>query len=172
MALQHDDKLKNRTKNYELFIGAIINFIIGIGHVVCMSCLNRVFEIYGIADIMNRFAETYGNNIPYMLTLIIAFCFFVCGIYGLSGCGIIPKLPLLKPVTFVIATVFLLRTVWGISIMIKDFSCLELSSASVSACVGFLYLFGGIKLFLKNIHTKNNPIYERRRSWSSKKLFH
>jgi hypothetical protein len=36
MALQHDDKLKNMTKNNALFIGAIINFIIGIGHLACM----------------------------------------------------------------------------------------------------------------------------------------
>lgn len=149
MALQHHDKLKNRTKNNALFIGAIINFIIGIGHLASMLCLNRVFEIYGIADIMNRFAGTYGINIPYILTLIIVFCFFVCGIYGLSGCGIIRKIPLLKLGILVIAAVFLLRTVWGISIMIKDFSRLELSSASVSACVGLLYLFGGIKLFSK-----------------------
>jgi hypothetical protein len=119
-----------------------------------MACLDRVFEIYGIANIMNRFAETYGNNIPYILTLIIAFCFFVCGIYGLSGCGIIRRLPLLKLGTFTIAAVFLLRTAWGIASMINDFSRLELSSVSVSACLGLLYLLGGIKLFSKNIHTK------------------
>lgn len=142
------------TKNKALFIGAIINFIIGIGHLACIACLDRVFEIYDIADTMNGFAITYGNNFPYILTVIIALCFFACGIYGLSACGMIRRLPLLKLGIFAIATVFLSRALWGISIMICGFTCLELSSTSVSALVGLLYLFGGIKTFLSSNNRK------------------
>jgi|WetSurMetagenome_2_1015567.scaffolds.fasta_scaffold47156_1 hypothetical protein len=137
-------------KNKALFTGAIINFIIGIGHLACLACLNRVFEIYDITDIMNRFAETYGGDFPYILTVIIALCFFSCGIYGLSACGIIRRLPLLKLGILAISSVFLIRALWGISIMINGFTCLELSSTLVAALVGLLYLLGGIKTFSKS----------------------
>jgi len=139
-------------KNKALFTGAMINFIIGIGHLACLACLNRVFEIYDITDIMTRFAEIYGGYFPYILTVIIALCFFSCGIYGLSACGIIRRLPLLKLGIFAIASVFIFRALCGIFMMISGFTCIELSSTSVSALVGLLYLFGGIKAF----STSNN----------------
>lgn len=137
-------------RNKALFIGAIINFLIGIGHLVCMTFLYRVFEIYDITDIMNKFAGTYGGYFPYLITFIISLCFFACGIYGLSACGIIRRLPLLKFGILSISAVFLIRALWGLLIMISDFTFIELSSTSVSISLGLLYLFGGLKVFSKN----------------------
>ncbi len=151
---KHHGKLKNMIKNKALFIGSIINFIIGIGHLVCLAFLNMVFEVYGIKDIMNRIAAYYGHCFPYIITVIIALCFFACGIYGLSVCGIIRRLPLLKLGIFVISSVFLFRALWGILIMISSFNCIELSSTFVSALVGSLYLCGGIKAFSKSNNKK------------------
>jgi hypothetical protein len=143
------------TKNKTLFIGAIINFIISVGHLACLGCLQKTFHIYDIADVMNGLTETYGAGFPYIITIIIALCFLACGIYGLSACGMIRRLPLLKLGIFTIAAVFLIRALWGISIMISSFTCLELSSTLVSALVGILYLSGGIRAFSKrNNNTK------------------
>jgi len=137
-------------KNKALFIGAIITFIISVGHLACLGCLQKTFQIYDVADTMNGLTETYGTGFPYIITIIIALCFLACGIYGLSACGMIRRLPLLKLGIFTITAVFLFRALWGISIMISSFTCLELSSTLVSALVGLLYLFGGIKAFSKS----------------------
>mgnify|MGYP003427410837 FL=1 len=133
------------TRNKALFIGAIINFIISVGHLACLGCLQRMFLIYDIADEMNGFTESCGTNFPYIITVIIALGFFACGIYGLSACGKIRRLPLLKLGVFAIAAVFLFRALWGISIMIDSFTIIELSSTLVSAVVGLLYLYGGVR---------------------------
>ncbi len=138
------------TKNKALFIGSIINFIIALGHLACLGYLQQTFQIYDIADAMNGLTETYGASFPYIITCVVALCFLVCGIYGLSACGIIRKLPLLKLGIFVIAAVFLFRAISGIFILASSFIYIELSSTLVALLVGLLYLYGGIQAFSKS----------------------
>ena len=64
-------KKKILTKNSALLIGAYINIILFLGHLICLISLETIFKFYGIADIMNKFAETYGNSFPYIITIII-----------------------------------------------------------------------------------------------------
>lgn len=137
-------------KNKCLMIGAIIQFFLFVGHIACLFCLNKMFEIYGISESMNEITTSYGTSAPYILTVVIAFCFLACGIYALSACGIIRKLPLLKLGLFTITIVFLLRTLWGISLMATGFTFLELSSTLAAALIGLLYLFGGIRYVRSN----------------------
>lgn len=132
--------------NKMLLIGATINLLLFIGHLLCLACLNTMFEIYGIADLMNHYADTYGKNFPYILTVIIALCFLACAIYALSACKIICRLPLIRLGIFLIAGVFILRAFWGISMMMNGFTYLELSSTSTSMIIGLLYLIGGLKV--------------------------
>ena len=126
-------------------IGAALQLVLFVGHIACLFCLDKMFEIYGISKFMNGLSASYGASTPYVLTLVIAFCFLICGIYALSACGIICKLPLLKLGIFFIAVVFLLRVVWGISVMLDNFTWLEVSSTSAAALIGMLYLIGGIR---------------------------
>ncbi len=134
-----------------LFTGTIINFILFAGHMLCLAYLNRVFEFYKIDREMERFASIYGDSFPDIITIFIALCFLVCAMYGLSACGYIFKLPFLKLGIFTIAAIFLLRALWGITIMISNFTYLELSSFLVSTITGLLYLFGGMKTIKKII---------------------
>lgn len=140
----------NMKNNCLLKIGGIINFILSIGHIACLFCLDQVFKIYGISEFMNQLSVTYGASAPYLLTVFIAICFLACGFYALTGCGIIRKLPLLKLGIFTIASIFLFRTISGIVMMLTNFSWLELSSTSTAALVGILYFIGGIKLLRNN----------------------
>lgn len=126
-------------------IGAIINFLLFFGHLICLFCLDRMFVIYGISDFMDSLSSSYGDSVPYILTVVIALCFLACGLYALSACGIIRVFPLLKLGLFTITAVFLLRAFWGASMLLADFTWLEVSSTSVAALVGLLYLFGGIE---------------------------
>gem|GEM_PF-1248514 len=149
-------KKKLTSKNSALLIGAFLNIILFSGHLICLAFLNTVFKFYGIADLMNRFTETYGNSFPYIITIIISLCFFACALYALSACGIIFKLPFIREVIFIIVIIFILRALWGISIMVNHFTYLELSSTSASMIIGLLYLFGGIKALKEK--TKNTRI--------------
>lgn len=149
--LKKERFIEHNKVSFLLLIGAIINFILCVGHLACLVCLKRVFEIYSISDTMNGLSDKYGGCIIYVITFMIAFCFFMCGMYGLSACGRIRKLPLLRLGTYTIAAVFLFRCIYGISILISSFTYLELSSTSVSALIGVSYLLGGLKIPYKSI---------------------
>ena len=136
-----------------LKLGAILNFILAVGHLLCLMCLQQVFCIFGITEIMNK-CTTYGEAIPYIITVIIAFCFFLCGLYALSADGVIRRLPLLKIGIFFIAAVFLLRSFMGAIDIAHHFSILQFSSTIVAAIIGLLYLLGGIRKF----HLANRPL--------------
>ena len=88
--------------------GAILNFLVAAGHLACLPWLYPVLSIYRIDGIMETLALRYGAAIPYLLTVAIAFIFAVFGLYGLSGAGIIRRLPLLETGIYTIATLFLL----------------------------------------------------------------
>ena len=97
--------------------GAILNFLIAAGHLACLPWLYPVLSIYRIDGIMETLALRYGAAIPYLLTVAIAFIFAVFGLYGLSGAGVIRRLPLLETGIYTIATLFLLRAVAGVAEM-------------------------------------------------------
>ena len=71
-----------------------LNIALAIAHVLCMPWLGAAFGLYGMNDFMNEIASN-GCYWPYVITLFIAACFALCGLYALSAEGIIGKLPLL-----------------------------------------------------------------------------
>ena len=85
----------------------------------------------------------------YLLTVAIAFIFAVFGLYGLSGAGIIRRLPLLETGIYTIATLFLLRAVAGVAEMAVTGCALlaDSTAAFAAAVVGTLYLLGGRRKF-------------------------
>lgn len=89
-----------------LKIGAVLNFILAIGHVLCLFCLDAAFRLYRIEPIMDRLAARW-SPIPYLLTLGVACGLTVCGLYALSAAGTIRPLPLLRPAVYTIGTLYL-----------------------------------------------------------------
>lgn len=73
-------------------VGVVLNLLIGLGHLLCMAALDKIFAIYGISDVMDRIAQ-YGTYLPYVITIIIAVAFFVVALYGMSALKAIPRLP-------------------------------------------------------------------------------
>lgn len=55
-------------------VGVVLNLLIGLGHLLCMAALDKIFAIYGISDVMDRIAQ-YGTYLPYVITIIIAVVF-------------------------------------------------------------------------------------------------
>lgn len=117
----------------------ILHFAIGVGHLGCLFCLDAVFNIYGINGIMGEIA-THGAWLPYFITMCIAAAFFLAGCYGLSALGIIThRLPLQKTAFLTMLVIFFGRAAWGIAMLIKNFSWLEIASTSVALLLGICY---------------------------------
>ena len=129
--------------------GAILNFLIAAGHLACLPWLYLVLPIYRMDGIMEMLAVRYGAAVPYLLTVAIALIFAVFGLYGLSGDGVIRRLPLLKTGIYAIAAIFLLRAVAGVAEMaVTGYAPLaDTTAAIVAAVVGSLYLLGGQRTF-------------------------
>lgn len=127
--------------------GAILNFIIALGHIVCLFFLDTAFQFYGIDGIMNDIAGQYGACVPYLITVVLVCGFTVFGLYGLSADGVIHRLPLLWFGVFGIALLYLLRAFWGVYTMVSTdtYMLKSISSAVISSLIGLLYLCGGIK---------------------------
>lgn len=120
-------------------LGIALNFILGIGHLVCMADLQRVFTIYGIDTTMAQIAQGHAC-VPYLLTIVIASAFLAAAAYGATFLRLIPRLPLQTTAFVVMAVVFFGRAIWGATLLASDFNCLELSSTAVALLLGICYL--------------------------------
>ena len=87
-----------------LRLGAILHFIIAIGHVACLFFLEEAFKAYDILDEMTSmcFGHTW---LLYALTITLALAFTVVGLYALSAAGDIKRLPLQRLVIIAIVVV-------------------------------------------------------------------
>lgn len=132
-----------------LRFGAILHFIISIGHLACLFFLEEAFKAYGILDEMTNmcFGETW---LLYVLTIVLALAFAVAGLYALSAAGDIKRLPLLRFVIIAIVVVYSIRTVLGLGSLFWDFSWLKLFSSLTPALVAWCYLPG----LRRNVLTK------------------
>lgn len=130
-----------------LRLGGYINILIAFLHVIGLFWADKMFEITGVADGMALAAQKIHPMYPYFITIVVAIFFFVFGLYGLSADNRIRKLPFVKPVTFLIAGIYLLR---GIGELIFDMNMqrtspfLETTYSLVAIFIGLLFLIGGI----------------------------
>ncbi len=128
-----------------LLLGAILNFILAVGHLICLFFLDVAFKFYGIDGMMDEIAS-HGACLPYIITIIIAGCFALGGFYALSGAGKIRRLPLLWLGIFFVAFVFWGRAFFGIYGVYAEAKTgfPVYSSIVVASVIGFLYFIGGI----------------------------
>lgn len=77
----------------------------------------RWYRFFGAGEQMARLAAR-GNPYPAILTAGIAGLLGVWALYGLSGAGVMPRLPLLRPVLWCIASVFLIRGIAGVPVVL------------------------------------------------------
>lgn len=129
-----------------LRLAAYLQFALAIAHLLVLPWLNEAFQIYGIGKLMGHIAA-YGAYWPYLITIIIAGCFALGGLYAISACGRIRRLPLLWTGIFFIAFVFIARALMGAYWMYSshNFDFTSLSSVLIAGFIGLLCLVGGIK---------------------------
>lgn len=146
-----------QTNRIMLKLGGYINILIAIGHLVGLFWADKMFEVTGIGKEMTELAQT-NSSLPYLLTIFVAIVFFIFGLYGLSADNKFRKLPFLKPIIFIIASIYILR---GLGELIFDTvsktnSMNETIYSLFALTIGLLFLFGGLRKWKKQQRTANS----------------
>ena len=126
-----------------LRLGAVLHFIIAIGHFGCLFALDEAFDAYGIKDIMHNmvFGQVW---MLYALTICLALAFTLAGLYALSTTGDIRRLPLTRTAIIVIIVLYSLRALVGGWACVVDYNWLRFVSSIVPAFIAWCY-YPGIK---------------------------
>ena len=126
-----------------LRLGAILHFIIAIGHLGCLFALDEAFDAYGIKDIM--YNMVFGHAwMLYALTVCLALAFVLAGLYAFSATGDICRLPLTRTAIIVIIVLYSLRALAGGWACVMDFRWLQFISSVIPAFIAWCY-YPGLK---------------------------
>ena len=126
-----------------LRLGAILHFIIAIGHIGCLFALDEAFDAYGIKDVMHNMV--FGHVwMLYALTICLALAFAQAGLYALSASGDIRLLPLTRTAIIVIIVLYSLRALAGGWACVMDFKWLQFISSVIPAFIAWCY-YPGLK---------------------------
>lgn len=131
--------MKKEVYTYRLRLGAILHFMISIGHFACLFFPEEAFKAYHILEVMTRlcFDQVW---LLYAVTIAIALAFAVAGLYALSATGDVRRLPLQRIVVIAIVVVYSLRAALGIGSLVCSFSFLQLFSSLIPAFLVWCYL--------------------------------
>ena len=140
--------------NKVLIFAGICSIVISILHIAIIIGGADWYRFFGAGEEMAVMAES-SSLYPASLTMVIAIVFGLWGSYALSGAGLIRKLPLIKLALVLISSVYLLRGLAGIPlIMFIDHPYFEelnssmtfmLVSSALSILFGVLYTIGTVK---------------------------
>ncbi len=123
-----------------LMIGGWANLGIAAAHLVGLLWAWSMFRAVGIEEDMRELAKQ-GAALPYVLTLITAAAFSVFALYGLSGAGVLRRLPILRGGLALIATIYLYRATWGAG-AIADGDGAQIAFAAIALGIGLCYARG------------------------------
>ena len=142
-----DRTAHRRSTERALEIGGWMNIVLATGHVVGLIWAYSVFRAVGIEEDMRRLAEQGGAALPYVVTVIVAAGFLVFGLYGLSGAGVVRRLPLLRTVLVSIAAVYVLRgTLLGGIGAVAAGDAAQTAFAAIALAIGLCYAYGALGL--------------------------
>ncbi len=100
-----------------LLCGALLTAVLSVLHIAIIVGGPALYRFFGAGDRMARLAAR-GSPIPAVMTSGIACAIAISSAYAVSGAGLIPQLPLLRPVLVLSAVVFLIRGVGGIPVVL------------------------------------------------------
>lgn len=127
---------------FRLRLGAILHFIIAIGHLICPFFLEEAFKAYGILDEMMHLC--FGQEWLLYVVTCLAVGFVIAGLYALSVAGDMRKLPLQSLVMIVIVVLYSVRVIVGIGWLLHEFTYLQFFSTLVQMLLVYCY-FPGLK---------------------------
>ena len=138
-----------RMGNQWLKLGGILSFAVALLHIVIIFIGAPAYRYFGAGEDMATAAES-GSASPALLTLILVAVFAIWGLYGLSGAGVIRRLPLMKIALILIGAVYMLRGVavfqqlFQIATSAAEVAPREIVFSLVSLIIGLAYLIGTV----------------------------
>ena len=126
-----------------LRLGAVLHFIIAIGHIGCLFALDEAFDAYGIKAVMHNMVSGHVWML-YALTICLALAFALAGLYALSASGDIRRLPLTRTAIIVIIVLYSLRALTGGWVCVQNFRWLQFISSVIPAFIAWCY-YPGLK---------------------------
>ena len=128
-----------------LRLGAVLHFIIAIGHLGCLFALDEAFDAYGIKEVMHNMV--YGHVwMLYALTICLVLAFALAGLYALSATGDIRRLPLTRAAIIAIIVLYSLRALAGGLACVTDFNWLRFISSVIPGFLAWCY-YPGLKIY-------------------------
>lgn len=125
-----------------LRIGGWANILIGVGHLLAMARLREISEwVGGPGD--GRLSALH-PSLPYLLTFGTGLVFVAFGLYALSACGGMRRLPFSTLVVLGITWIYVVRTIGGVGIggFLEDAQTREFVFSSVALVIAVLYGIG------------------------------
>lgn len=142
--------------NRYLLAAAICCFAAALAHVGCIVFGGDWYRFFGAGEQMARMAEQ-GLWYPTIVTSVIVLILFIWALYGLSGSGVIKRLPLTRLALVLIAGIFILRGVSFVALM-PMFPENSLTFWLISSCIclfiGGLFAVGSFQQW-SNLASKN-----------------
>jgi len=138
-----------RVGNQWLKLGGILSFTVALLHVIIIFVGASAYRYYGAGEDMATAAES-GSAFPALLTFVLVAVFAIWGFYGLSGAGVIRRLPFLKIALLLIGAVYTLRGVavfqqlFQIAASSAEVAPREIVFSLVSLIIGLAYLIGTV----------------------------
>ena len=138
-----------RMGNQWLKLGGILSFAVALLHVIIIFVGASAYRYFGAGEDMATAAES-GSAFPALLTFVLTAVFAIWGFYGLSGAGVIRRLPLLKIALLLIGAVYTLRGVvvlqqlFQIATSSAEVAPREIVFSLVSLIIGLAYLIGTV----------------------------
>lgn len=96
------------TPNLALMIGGTLSALAAAAHLGCIFFGAPWYRFFGAGEPMVRMVEA-GSSYPAKVTGVITALLLVWSVYAFSGAGVLPKLPLLRPILCAITLAYLLR---------------------------------------------------------------
>ena len=114
---EFDARRRPEARSSWLLLGGVVTGVASLLHVAIIVGGPDWYRFFGAGEQMARLAAA-GSAYPAIITAGIATVLAVWALYGLSGAGVIRPLPLLRLALVLIATVYLLRGVLGIPVVL------------------------------------------------------
>jgi hypothetical protein len=127
-----------------LLAGALLCAVAALLHVGCIVFGGDWYRFLGAGEAMALMAEQ-GLWYPSIVTAVIVVILLVWSLYGLSGAGVIKRLPLTKLALLMISSIFLLRGVSFVGLMAtlpENSMTFWLISSGICVFIGSLFAIG------------------------------
>jgi hypothetical protein len=130
--------------NYWLISGGILSAIAALMHIAIIIGGPDWYRFFGAGEDMARAAEQ-GKLMPTLITLGIATMLAIWAAYAFSGAGLIVRLPLLRTGLAIISTIYLLRALAVVPLLLtptEQSPTFWLVSSGIVLIYGLAYAIG------------------------------